>query len=1065
MPPKSNTYADGQPGRAPWDLNPPMRKAPGIRDVFRAGLEEESEIGRALYSETFRLDHKDRSGVDSAFEKPFDEIEQRYREHADAFHGVHTQPHHEAMVADIQRGWENDRMLDDAGLLGFLARLGGSAVSLTSLFPAGRVYKGGKAAYRTWKTGASHLFWGSVSSGYKHSIYHLVDPTQDIEDTIRAIMNDGLLSLGEGKARGVITNGQSRAFQKAFSGDLSKLRLGHQEARPEHADLVPSSGSAGPGLSARQVDAVSGAGSAVAENDTISGFQTTPSATARKTIETLAAVPNGRSETTVNRYRNGPLPKALGEIDKNYRAARNAGLDVTRADFNAAVGRAARRGDGDPDGNPYVEAAAKALRSDLLNPLVDEAIGAGLLPAQLQQSAARRVLLRRWDNGLVAADKERFETAIRPFVRNQVDRAVEADDKSAAVEDLADTVITEAVKKVVGDYLGGETARHPHIHEPDPEGGAGETGLLPDADRTAVNPEGRPVTDSKGAQGVSGVGGDNTEGETEKSSDAPADVWFESAADRDAYVDEIVDHIYNQVAGRPADTWSPPWEIPVSHGPLNGEVLDIPDALADAFLDTDAVTTAQNLARTLPADIDLTKAFGRADLKDQLDGVRADYAALRTEARTEAERQDLSAREARDIRQVEALRDMARGTFRAAGQRSDWATFSRLAEAWSYVSTHGDVAFSSLSDMVSDVTRAGLHGFMQEGLAPLQAKTRKLRISRRDAAELGTIIDFVLRTHLAELADLHEPYATGVPADRIARNVETGFSRRPFTEHWNDLARSVVSIMTGNKIARLLLSNEGGTSKTAGVGSNLVPFAGLNRHERRYLETLGIDETVGARIAVQLDKHGVQERGVIDLNLAAWNDGVARRAMAAAVNWEVDGAASRSGKPLWARSNTGKLMLLFKRLGTSADAQLHFADLENFPRQMARFLLLGSSFGMMVSYLKSIEAGQFEAANHLTVNPDQWIADGLKRTGIARVLTELSDTGVRHGLPVGIRTTRKLAADETQAADPLMYVRPDGRIIRLGPALGAFLVAAKIAAEAPFRDGYGDGSIMSATRN
>jgi hypothetical protein len=64
----------------------------------------------------------------------------------------------------------------------------------------------------------------------------------------------------------------------------------------------------------------------------------------------------------------------------------------------------------------------------------------------------------------------------------------------------------------------------------------------------------------------------------------------------------------------------------------------------------------------------------------------------------------------------------------------------------------------------------------------------------------------------------------------------------------------------------------------------MASFANLSKHERGYLDALGIDETMGTRIAVQIEKHGIREKDIFDLNTRAWDDRLARRAIAGALD-------------------------------------------------------------------------------------------------------------------------------------------------------------------------------------
>ncbi len=102
----------------------------------------------------------------------------------------------------------------------------------------------------------------------------------------------------------------------------------------------------------------------------------------------------------------------------------------------------------------------------------------------------------------------------------------------------------------------------------------------------------------------------------------------------------------------------------------------------------------------------------------------------------------------------------------------------------------------------------------------------------------------------------------------------------------------------------------------------------------------------------------------------------------------------------------------------------------------------------MVSYLKLIERGDFEAADRLTENPGLWIADGFDRTGIATVLMDVSNTAEKIGAPFGVKSAAQaIAGDEDRGADVSRYASRNTAGALLGPSVGTLQDLATIAAQ------------------
>lgn len=530
---------------------------------------------------------------------------------------------------------------------------------------------------------------------------------------------------------------------------------------------------------------------------------------------------------------------------------------------------------------------------------------------------------------------------------------------------------------------------------------------------------------------------------------------FADDMDLEGYVNGIVDDTFNRITGKEVQE-APDWIAPVTLGPLKGRTLNIPDKMIEEFLEDDMELIARKYVRQMASEVELTRAFGRADMEDQLKQIRDEYQVLRSKAKSEKEVEKLTRQEASDLDHIKAFRDMLRGTYRAAEEQSGWSTFTRLALAWNFIRLLGGVTLSSLPDLANVMTRQGLRSFVDDGLSGLVSSTKAARIAKRDAREWGAITETVLQTRLAELAELHDPYAAGSIAERMMNNVSSTFSRLTFLDRWNDTMKTIVVLQAGNKIARLTQQSLTDLPNKWGVVGKQASFDTLGKHDRSYLGKLGIDERMTTLIADQIQKHGVTEKGITGLNLRAWTDDEARRVIAAALNKEADGGVVTPGiadKPLWARSNAGKLAMQFKSFGLAAHQRILLSRLQGRQKHLAEFMLFGTTLGMMVSYLKFIERGDFEAAERLTDNPGLWLADGFDRTGIATVLMEVSNTAEKLGLPFGVKTAAQIAAGDTdRGADVSRFASRNATGALLGPSIGTLQDLATIVSQVANRD-------------
>lgn len=498
---------------------------------------------------------------------------------------------------------------------------------------------------------------------------------------------------------------------------------------------------------------------------------------------------------------------------------------------------------------------------------------------------------------------------------------------------------------------------------------------------------------------------------------------FVSKADMEDYVQQVVTGVFNNLTGRGKGD-IPEWIVPVTRGPLKERTFNIPDELVEDFLENDMEAILRRYSRTMGAEVELAQKFGRADMKDQFEAINREYDDLSAKAKTPGERKKLNKARERDITNLTAFRDMIRGTYRAADNASDWSKITRAAMTWNYIRLLGGVTLTSLTDAASIIGKFGMRAAMTEPAMALAAKLKgsnAYRISTKDARDLGVVVDRVLQSRLANLAELTDPYAYGSRFERFLANTSNIFSRATGLGYWNDTMRTIAAVMSQNRTARILLK---------GAGS---------KQDRALIAMLGIDDEMGQRIAGQLRRHGIEEDGIFGANVEAWDDGLAARTWAAALNKDVDRTIIMKGaadNPLMMKSNIGSLLLQFKSFALAAHQRVLIAGLQERPHRLAEQLVFGTVLGMLVSYLKYVERGDFDEANRLLENPGLWIANGVDRSGIASIPFEISNTMEKLGAPGFVSAAQAIAGDEDRGGSASRYASRGPWGALLGPSGG-----------------------------
>lgn len=436
-----------------------------------------------------------------------------------------------------------------------------------------------------------------------------------------------------------------------------------------------------------------------------------------------------------------------------------------------------------------------------------------------------------------------------------------------------------------------------------------------------------------------------------------------SASDRE--LQDIVNQITDQITGNSAGRgmYEP---VPLTRGPLKERTLSIPDEQIEDFLESDIDLVARQYKRTMAADVELTRAFGRADMLDQFDEVKADYAALRETAKKKgdtSELRKLNKRERQDIIDLEATRDMLRGTYRTPDNPDAFfIRAGRVLRDANFVRMLGGMTLSAIPDMARLVAVNGLRP-VGRSLKALATSPQLVKMSREEAKKAGIGLDMVLNSRASSLAELTDIYSRTTKFERGLRGLSDGFSKLTLMAPWNASMKQFSGVITSDRILTEAVNFSSGK---------------ITKANRTRLAASGIDKQLAERISREFKKHG--ESG--DINLAQahlWEDAEAMEAFKAAVLKDVDRTIITPGvaeKPLWTSSETGKLIFQFKSFAASAHAKVLVADLQYRDAAALNGFLMAVALGGAAYGAKQLVAGK-----EVSSDPEKLIVESLDRSG------------------------------------------------------------------------------------
>ena len=502
----------------------------------------------------------------------------------------------------------------------------------------------------------------------------------------------------------------------------------------------------------------------------------------------------------------------------------------------------------------------------------------------------------------------------------------------------------------------------------------------------------------------------------------------------------VVDDVFDKISGRGriGDSAAvPDYMVAASRGPMKERTFNVPDELIKDFLVSDIREVGDRYARTMAGEVSLAKRFGRADMRDQIAQIRDSYKKLGetvNAAKTVEEalglidksgdvgssfrawmagtlkmdpdksikgklddffKGDLDKAKERileflqddlkgAIEDVEALRDLIRGTYKTAENASGVGTFVRRMNAYNYIRLSGGFLISSLNDFFHAALGNGMSEFVSGGLRPLLTNLKAVKLSAEEAKLAGLIAERALHHKMYSLAELGDPFARGTAFDRFLANGSRLATKFNGMALFQDVNETIASLMTQNRLFK-------------GV---------LNGKDEKWLSQLGLDATLRNRIADQFRVHGEVMDGAHIAHTQNWTDQQAVMAFRNAIQKYTTTLVVKPGLgdvPLFARTPLGKALLQFRSFSLSAHQRTMLRSMQEGPQQFLSGIVGTAAIGGLVAYLAAVRGGQERLDKWLkqAENPGFFLGEALDRAGMMPLLFEMANATEKASLNTG----------------------------------------------------------------
>jgi hypothetical protein len=491
---------------------------------------------------------------------------------------------------------------------------------------------------------------------------------------------------------------------------------------------------------------------------------------------------------------------------------------------------------------------------------------------------------------------------------------------------------------------------------------------------------------------------------------------------------------YDAITGRTADRGDTPSFITrETSGPYRGRVNPVPQALMaqHGWLETDVRTVSQHYARNMASELELTRKFIYADMREQLGvngTIATHYRSMReavANAQTVADvnavfgekkfnlKKDvkdiqekaqaaLMAGEAEDVRNAKGGRDIIRGNYQTELNNSNYASIMRSAANYNSARFNTGFLFKNFTDIYAPAFIHGLSPWLKAfpqalaGMFGAGSPGSKLVLRELEQAGLiATRFNHALINHASDVGDPFLPAITSL--ERFSRKM-AGIGSKWSGMNWlSDFTQSISGIISQHRIMEAILGNDNGTF-LRGEGEPLLRKLGINPSEQADIAKLYAahgEEIDGTKVANTDKWIAAAEATGNPAEIARVDRAV--RAYRTAINADVSGIAGHAGagdRPLFAHTPMGGLLLQFTSYTTTAHTSIMMRGMQGEKSRFLSGLVAMTAIGGLASYIQAFRSGQERWQKYLkdtTDNPALLIKDSLDNSSIFPLAFDISN--------------------------------------------------------------------------
>lgn len=644
----------------------------------------------------------------------------------------------------------------------------------------------------------------------------------------------------------------------------------------------------------------------------------------------ISLAPGGAWVQRADRWK-GIAKQSSDVIRSAYNQARSTGFSGNYSEFKRELNEALNVGDASKIAE--VEAAAKTLRKEVFNPVGEQLKKEGLIQDLLfggsDPANNQSWFFRSWSKRKIAAEPNGFEAELNAYFRDAI---VKHNAKIAQV----DTEI--------------------------------ETGVTSPRDRD------RALGSSMG----------------------------QDVLDPDIDAAEFAKQVRQQILGTIRER-----NIPIQvklRGSEKPRGLHVPYALAKRWINDDAEALTHGYLRTVGSDLEAMRIFGSLNIEDTLAWKQlAEEIDAKAAAAKGKEAEKITARGKREQEVLQALWGRIRGADVDASWSPDLLRGPQaVLRVGSFVTKLGGVVVSSLPDVGRVAMTEGFYRTNKALIGGMIDGFKGIRLTKKEANLIGGALQSFDNSRAVAAFDIGDPWATRSATERGANVVGSIFSKSTLLPYWTDGWQSAHGFVATKRIfdiAKQVEASGGDLSKLSKfdlrklADDNLTPMRRVMKNGEEVFEP---DPGILLAIAKQSDKWE-EVGGGYAANVGNWTDRVAADAYRAALFREMETGVYNVGpadRPLWSSSpalgGLGRTISQFKSYGMASATRITTAMIQEgangeYAAVMGRLsymIALGMAATAAWDLMRDGKVSE-------TRNARQWVRDGVDRSGVLALYTEL----------------------------------------------------------------------------